>query len=131
MQILVALSGATVIATDVKQDAMKRAQASGAVTVPGGDTQVEAIREITRGRGVDAAFDCVGTAATIKTARASIAQEGRVAVVGIANGVTDWSFFSTPFGSLLTNTYWGTISDLYEVVDMCRSGQIRSEIERF
>ncbi|HTT31051.1 MAG TPA: NAD(P)-dependent alcohol dehydrogenase [Solirubrobacteraceae bacterium] len=131
VQILVALTGATVIATDVKHDAIKRAQASGAVTVPAGDAQVEAIREITGGRGVDAVFDCVGTARTIETAQASIAQGGRLTVVGIANGVTDWSFFSTPFESLLTNTYWGTISELYEVVDMYRAGQIRSEIERF
>jgi alcohol dehydrogenase, propanol-preferring len=36
-----------------------------------------------------------------------------------------------PFESLLTNTYWGAIDDLYEVVEMYRAGQIRSEIERF
>jgi propanol-preferring alcohol dehydrogenase len=110
---------------------MDRAQASGAVTVPSGDSQVEAIREITEGRGVDAAFDFVGTAATIKAAQASIAQRGRITIVGLANGVTEWSFFSMPFESLLTNTYWGTIDDLYEVVRMYRAGQIRPEIERF
>jgi propanol-preferring alcohol dehydrogenase len=131
VQILTVLTGATVIATDVKPDAMERAHANGAVTVPGGDSQVEAIREITEGRGVNAAFDFVGTAATIKAAQASIAQRGRVTIVGIANGVTDWSFFSMPFESLLTNTYWGTIDDLYEVVRMYRAGQIRPEIERF
>ena len=43
--------------------------------------------------------------------------------------MTDWSFFSAPFESLLTNTYWGTIDDLYEVVDIYGAGQIRPEIE--
>ncbi|GAA1643503.1 NAD(P)-dependent alcohol dehydrogenase [Georgenia ruanii] len=131
VQILTALTGATVIATDMKEDAMRRAEANGAVTVPGGEGQVAAIRELTGGRGVDAAFDFVGATPTIKTAQASMAQGGRLTVVGIANGVTEWSFFTTPYESTITNTYWGTIEDLHEVVAMYRAGQIRPEVERF
>ena len=55
VQILTALTGATVIATDMKEDAMRRAEANVAATVPGGDAQIAAIRELARGRGVDAA----------------------------------------------------------------------------
>ena len=54
-----------------------------------------------------------------------MAQGGRLTVVGIAGGVTEWSFFSTPYESTITNTYWGTIEDLYDVVAMYRAGQIR------
>lgn len=131
VQILTALTGATVIATDMKADAMKRAEASGAVTVPGGDDQVEKILKITHGRGVDAAFDLVGVTPTMKTAQACMAQGGRFTVVGIAGGAIEWSFFGTPYESTITNTYWGTIEDLHEVVDMYRAGQIRPEIERY
>jgi propanol-preferring alcohol dehydrogenase len=131
VQILTALTGATVIATDMKADAMKRAEEYGAVTVPGGEGQVEAIRELTGGRGVDAAFDIVGAAPTVKTAQASMAQGGRLTVVGIAGGVTEWSFFTTPYESTITNTYWGTIEDLYDVTAMYRAGQISPEIERY
>ena len=131
VQILRALTGATVIATDMKEDAMRRAEEAGAITVPGGPDQVAAIRELTGGRGVDAAFDFVGVTPTIKAAQASMAQGGRFTVVGIAGGVTEWSFFTTPFESTITNTYWGTIEDLHEVVDMYRAGQIVPEIERF
>jgi propanol-preferring alcohol dehydrogenase len=131
VQMLTALTGATVIATDMKPEAMARAEASGAITVPGGADQVDAIRAATGGRGVDAAFDFVGVTPTIKTAQASIAQGGRLTVVGIAGGVTEWSFFSTPYESTITNTYWGTIEDLYEVVAMYRAGQIRPDVERF
>lgn len=131
VQILTALTGATVIATDMKEDAMRRAEANGAVTVPGGEGQVEAIMELTRGRGVDAAFDFVGATPTIKTAQACLGQGGRLTVVGIAGGVTDWSFFTNPYESTITNTYWGTIEDLHEVVAMYRAGQIRPEVERF
>jgi len=131
VQMLTALTGATVIATDVKPDAMRRAEENGAITVPGGADQVEAIRALTGGRGVDAAFDFVGVTPTIKTAQGSMAQGGRLTVVGIAGGVTEWSFFTTPYESTITNTYWGTIEDLYEVVAMYRAGQIRPDIERF
>ena len=131
VQMLTALTGATVIATDMKPEAMKRAEENGATTVPGGKDQVEAIRALTHGRGVDAAFDFVGVTPTIKAAQASMAQGGRLTVVGIAGGVVDWSFFITPYESTITNTYWGTIEDLYEVVAMYRAGQVRPDIERF
>lgn len=131
VQMLTALTGATVLATDMKQDAMDRAAANGAVVVPGGSNQVEAIRAATGGRGVDAAFDFVGVTPTIKAAQESMAQGGRLTVVGIAGGVTEWSFFSTPYEATITNTYWGTIEDLYDVVAMYRAGQIHPEVERF
>lgn len=131
VQILTALTGATVIATDMKPEAMTMAERHGAVTVPGGDGQVEAIRELTGGRGVDAAFDFVGVTPTIKAAQASIAQGGRLTVVGIAGGVVEWSFFTNPYEATITNTYWGTIEDLHDVVAMFRAGQIEPDIERY
>lgn len=56
VQILHALTGATILATDLDEGAMRRAEAKGAVTIPGGDDQVAAIREHTGGRGIDAAL---------------------------------------------------------------------------
>ena len=131
VQVLTALTGARVVATDVKPEAMQRAEENGAVTVPGGDGQVEAIRALTGGRGVDAAFDFVGVTPTMKVAQASMAQGGRLTVVGIGGGVVEWSFFGMPYEATITNTYWGTIEDLYEVVAMYQLGQIRPEVERF
>jgi propanol-preferring alcohol dehydrogenase len=51
--------------------------------------------------------------------------------VGIAGGVTEWSFFTTPYEATITNTYWGTIEDLHEVVAMYRAGQIVPDVERY
>ena len=131
VQMLKAMTGAEVIATDMKEDAMARAGQSGAKTVGGGSDQVAQIRDLTGGRGVDVALDFVGVAPTIKTAMGSVAQGGRVTIVGIAGGQYAWDFFSTPYEAELTNTYWGTIQDLWEVVAMYRAGQLKPEVERF
>ncbi|MFC7403363.1 NAD(P)-dependent alcohol dehydrogenase [Citricoccus sp. GCM10030269] len=125
VQFLRALTGAAVIATDMKPEAMAQAERYGAITVPGGEGQVERIREITGGRGVDAAFDFVGIAATVRTALASTAVQGRCTVVGLGNGTPiEWAFLTTPYEAELVSTYWGTTEELYEVVAMYRAGQI-------
>ena len=131
VQILTAITGATVIATDMKPEAMEKAAAAGAITVPGGPEQAARIREITGGKGVDAAFDFVGVTPTIELARSVMAQGSRLTVVGIAGGTAEWSFFTTPYESVITNTYWGTIEELHEVVALYRDGKITPEVERF
>ncbi|MBB2974563.1 propanol-preferring alcohol dehydrogenase [Microbacterium endophyticum] len=131
VQILQALTCATVIATDAKEDAMARASERGAVTVGAGEDQAARIRELTGGRGVDAVFDFVGVSPTIKLGQSVLAQGGRLTVVGIAGGEATWTFFTNPYQAVVTNTYWGTIADLHEVVAMYQAGQITPDIERF
>jgi propanol-preferring alcohol dehydrogenase len=131
VQILTALSGAKVIATDMKESAMRRAAADGAVTVGGGPDQLAQIRDLTDGRGVDAVFDMVGAGPTIALAMGAVARRGRATIVGIAGGSYSWSFFGNPYEAELTNTYWGTIEELHEVAAMYRLGQIRPLVERY
>jgi propanol-preferring alcohol dehydrogenase len=131
VQILKAITGAEVIATDMKPEAMARAREFGAVTVEGGPDQVAQIREITGGRGVDAVFDIVGAGPTIALAQATVAQGGAIQIVGIAGGTAQWSFFTNPYEATLTNSYWGTIQDLHEVVELYAAGHIVPDIERF
>lgn len=131
VQILTALTGATVIATDTKQEAMDLAASRGATIVSGGEGQAERIRELTGGRGVDAIFDFVGVTATTQLGQKVMAQGGRLTVVGIAGGEVTWSFFTNPYEATITNTYWGTIEDLHEVVKMYQAGQIIPDVQRF
>lgn len=131
VQILRAITGAQVIATDLRPGAMARARELGAVTVEGSPDQVDQIRELTGGRGVDAAFDFVGATPTIALAQAAIAQGGAIQVVGIAGGTAQWSFFTNRYEATLTNSYWGTIEDLYEVADLYRAGLIVPDVERY
>jgi alcohol dehydrogenase, propanol-preferring len=131
VQIIQAITGAQVIATDLKPGAMARAREFGAVTVDGGADQVQQIRELTGGKGVDAVFDFVGASATIELAQATVAQRGAMQIVGIAGGVAQWNFFTNPYEATLTNSYWGTIEDLHEVVQLYQGGHITADIERF
>ena len=132
VQILKALTGATIIATDMKEDAMAQAEKRGAIPVAGGEGQVERIREITGGNGVNAAFDFVGIGATVTTAMRSVARQGRVTIVGIGNqSPYEWAFLSTPYEAELVNTYWGTVEELHEVVDMYKAGQIEPQVTTY
>lgn len=131
VQIISAITGATVIATDANPAAMERAAAKGALTVGAGPDQAEQIRALTGGRGVNAVFDFVGVAPTIELAMKVAALRGRVTVVGIGNGTYAWNFYGAPYEVELTSTYWGTIEELHEVVDLYRAGKITPEIERF
>ena len=131
VQILKALTGAQVIATDLKPAAMARARELGATVVEGGPDQVDEIRALTGGRGVDAVFDYVGTTPTIALAQATVAMRGAIQVVGIGGGTAEWSFFTNPYEATLTNSYWGTIEDLHEVVELYAAGLIAPDIERY
>lgn len=131
VQILTALTGAKVIATDMKQAAMDQAEKFGATSVPGGEDQVERIRELTGGRGVDAVFDFVGVDPTIKLAADVVAQRGALTVVGIGGGTYPWNFFTVPYEVNFSSTYWGTIEDLHDVVAMYQNGQITPAVERY
>lgn len=131
VQILTAITGATVYATDMKAEAMAEAEKAGAVAVPGGEGQAERIRELTGGQGVDAVFDFVGITPTIKVAQQVVRRQGRITIVGVAGQPTTWDFYSNPYEAELTNTYWGTIEELYDVVALYRAGKIKPAVTTY
>ncbi|MFD8920333.1 Zn-dependent alcohol dehydrogenase [Streptomyces sp. NPDC059569] len=73
-----------VIAVDVSPEKEALARAAGATEyVVASDTTAKDIRRLTGGRGADVAVECVGRAATIRTAWDSTRRGGRTTVVGI------------------------------------------------
>lgn len=131
VQILKALTGATIIATDIREESMAKAREYGAITVASGPDQVEKIREITGGRGVDAVFDFVGISSTMELAAATVAQQGRISIVGVGGGDYVWNFFKIPYEVDFTSTYWGTIEELHEVAALYRAGKLEVDVEYF
>src|SRR3954453_324588 len=125
IQILRAITGATVIALDISDEKLKLASDVGADSVlPSNAEAADAIRSMTGGVGAQAVFDFVGAPPTLEIARQSVALDGGVQIVGIGGGVMTTGFFATPFGASVRAPYWGTRSELMEVLDLARSGAI-------
>lgn len=83
----------TVIAVDVSPEKEALARAAGATDyVVASDTTAKDIRKLTGGRGADVAVECVGRAATIRTAWDSTRRGGRTTVVGIGGKDQQVSF---------------------------------------
>lgn len=131
VQMLAALSGATILVTDMKEDAMKAVEQFGGVPVAGGEGQADRIHEATKGHGVDAVFDFVGVTPTIELAMTVVRRQGSVVIAGIAGHPYEWSFYRAPYEAKLYNTYWGTIEDLYDVVALYKDGKISPHIEKY
>lgn len=91
VQMAVAFGAKQVIAIDINDEKLQLATDLGATHVVNSRTvdPVERVRELTGGRGVDVAFEALGTAATVETAIHLVDDGGRVVLVGIAPaGVT-------------------------------------------
>jgi propanol-preferring alcohol dehydrogenase len=132
IQILRAITGATVIALDISEEKLALAKDVGAHhALPSNPEAVEAIRSRTGGVGAQAVFDFVGVTPTLEIARKAVAMDGVVQIVGIGGGLLPTGFFSTPFGVSVRAPYWGTRSELMEVLDLARAGAIHVEVERY
>ena len=132
IQILRALSGATVIALDVNDEKLALAKEVGAHHAILSDANaVETIRELTGGLGADAVFDFVGIQPTVNIAGAAVAIEGDVTIVGIGGGVLPVGFGAIAYDAAVRTPYWGSRAELIEVLDMARRGQITVEVETY
>ncbi len=132
IQILRAITGATVVALDVNEEKLSLAREVGAHHVLLSDTSAAGeIRALTGGVGAQVVFDFVGAPPTLETARKSVALDGVIQIVGIGGGLLPTGFFSTPMGASVRAPYWGTRSELMEVLDLARAGAIHVEVERY
>lgn len=132
VQIIRAISQARVIALDLSDEKLALAREVGAhdIVVSGPDA-AERVRDLTNGLGADVVFDFVGAQPTLDTARAVVAVDGHIEIVGIGGGLLPTGFFSTPFGASARAPYWGTRSELMEVLDLARSGAVSVHVEQF
>jgi propanol-preferring alcohol dehydrogenase len=132
IQILAAMTPATVIAVDTRESALALArQVGAAATVQAGDAAAAEIRDATGGAGADVVLDFVGSAATIALG-AAVAKVGMdLVVVGAAAGQFTWNFYALPYEVSLTTSFWGTLPELHEVIALARQNKIRAHIQRF
>jgi NAD+-dependent secondary alcohol dehydrogenase Adh1 len=124
LQLLRELGGSGTIAIDT--DARRRALATelGADDVLEGRESVDAVRELTGGRGADLVFDFVGTDQTHADAMAMLARGGTYSIVGFGGMV------SVPSAGFVGNEHTvagnlvGTWLDLWEVMQLHAAGRL-------
>jgi len=86
VQMAVAFGASQIIAIDISDEKLRLAADLGATHLINSRNAdpVEAVRELTGGRGVDVAFEALGSAVTVETAIHLVDDGGRVVLVGIA-----------------------------------------------
>ncbi|MBW8801961.1 MAG: NAD(P)-dependent alcohol dehydrogenase [Streptomyces sp.] len=132
IQLLRALTPARVIALDVSEDKLRLAKEVGAhETVLSDASAAGAVRTLTGGLGAEAVFDFVGAEPTLRTAGALAAVEGDVTIVGIGGGALPVGFGSLPFEVSVAAPYWGSRSELIEVLNLARSGAVSVHTETY
>jgi len=76
-------------------------------------------------------LDVVGTDETLALAVAVSRPLADVTLVGIGGGSFPFAFFGLPYEVSLATTYWGSVTELMEVIALAEAGRIRAHIERF
>ena len=132
IQLLRALTAARVIALDVSGEKLELARRVGAhETVLSDAGAAEQVRALTGGLGAEAVFDFVGVPATTATAGAVAAIEADVTLVGIGGGTLPVGFGSPPYEVSVAAPYWGSRSELIEVLDLAREGFVEVHVETY
>ncbi len=136
VQLLKVMSAARVIAIDIAQEKLDLAAHYGAddtvLSSPSStaDTADE-VQDLLSGHGAELVMDMVGTDSTLALAAQLVAPMGHLCCVGVAMGTLPWSFMATAYESTLSSTFWGTKTELKEIVALAQAGKIKVETQTF
>lgn len=135
IQLIKILSPARVVAVDIEISKLELATAVGAdVTMladPDGPTVAGAVREATGGGGAALVLDFVGSDASMALAAGVAAVGSHVTVVGLAGGTLALSLFAVPWECSVSIPYWGSRSELVEVLALAQAGRLDVHVETF
>jgi len=132
VQILDAICDATIVAVDQRDLALRTAGSVGAAhTIISDADAAGRIRDITDGRGADVVLDFVGADATLALGAGVVRQLGHLTIVGIGGGTLPVSFFGIPYEASVATTYWGSVTELMEVVALARAKKIAAHVTPF
>lgn len=132
IQILRATTAARIVAVDPREAARRLATDLGAdEAIESGESAATAIRTMTSGRGADVVLDFVGSDDTLRTAVAATRMMGDLTVVGIAGGTLPVGFFTVPYEVSVQTVYWGTHSELVEVLELGARGLLTPKVTTY
>lgn len=132
IQILRAITPATVIALDIGEAKLELAKEVGAHhAFPSDASAADAVRGVVGAGGVTAVFDFVAIQPTIELGRAVTSVQGDQVIVGVGAGQLPVGMLAAPYDSTIRAPYWGSRGELFEVFDLARAGLVTVETEVF
>jgi propanol-preferring alcohol dehydrogenase len=127
LKLLKLLAGCPIIVVDIHEQKLRLARELGAThTFDGTDRDVAAkVRDVTKGRGVNASFDFVGSDDTLALAIGATRSLGKVSQIGLAGGAARMKVLeNSRFEVHFETTLWGTVKELREVIALAETGQL-------
>jgi NAD+-dependent secondary alcohol dehydrogenase Adh1 len=124
LQLLRELGSSTVIAIDTDERRRRLADELGADEVIGGQSPVDAVRDLTGGHGADLVFDFVGTQETHDGAAAMLARGGTLSVIGYGGTISIPSVVMVASEQAVVGNLVGTWVDLWELLQLHAAGRI-------
>lgn len=133
IQILSSICSSTIIACDINDEKLDLAKSHGAEYIFNSkDSDIaEKIQKITGVKRAKVVLDFVGITSTISLATQIVGLDGDLTVVGLGGGEINWNAFKVPFGVNIKNPYWGSRTELMEVIGLARQKKIHIETETF
>ena len=136
VQIVRAISDATIVAVDTDEGRLRQAIERGADhALPSDERAAEEVLKLTGGRGADVVLDFVGAEPTLAFAAGCISTRGRIAVVGLSRGELSFTAagppLGLPWGVSVIKPYAGTRPDLQQVLALAAAGEIVVNANRF
>jgi propanol-preferring alcohol dehydrogenase len=133
IQLLRALAAAaTIVAVDTSSSKLETAKRLGADEgLLSGDEAVKHIKDMTHGQGANLVIDMVGVNPTLQMAAQVARTLGHLTIVGLGGGALPLNFYSPPHECSVASPYWGSITELMEVVSLAQAGKIRVLVEHF
>ncbi len=133
VQILKAVSGARIVAADVSESKLDLARQHGADLVVNSSDKdvVNKILKFTGNRKAQLVLDCVGVQPTVDLGAQLLGFDSHWTIVGMGGGQFQWQAMATPFASMLNMPYWGSRTELMEVLKLAESGKIKAHTTHY
>ena len=132
VQLLKALTPATLIAGDIDDSKLAHARHLGVAhtfNTRDGDAALDGIKQLVGPRGVTVVLDFVGAQATVDLGAQVVGRNSRLSVVGLGGGVVHYAANRPPYGCQVTVPYWGSRTELMEVIALAEAGRIQVDVQ--
>lgn len=132
IQLLRALTPATVIALDISEEKLALAREVGAHhAFPSNEQAASRLAEALGSATATAVFDFVAAQPTVDLGAALLGPESDQVLVGVGAATTEVGVLARPHDSTIRAPYWGSRAELIEVFELARTGQVSVETEQF